>query len=277
MASNRLTSTYNVRVNGQRVFPLLDDGGAAGLPADVLDGPGTPVYRPYYPEHFPFIAAGITEPDYMWTMGEASGDLNDLCNGPAAVLTAATNVSYSQTVTGWTRPFVGITAESAGSGFRALSGALWNIGSQSVFALMYSAALASGGNRCFFLAGGGNGVQIEIVAAGQATCFINSVRATGTFVYEAASPTVYPFVLHYDRRGAGDARVYTNKEQIVGTWANLGDNIKGLGSNSLASPTARHGLLAVWVGANAETMFDRGGANLGGKQLITELGWSMAY
>lgn len=277
MASNRLTAPYSSRITTTRVFSLLDEGGAAGLPADVLDGPGTPVYRPYYPEHFPLINAAMTEPDYMWTCGEASGNLNDLCNGPPGVLTAGTNVSYSNTLTGWTRPFVGITAESAGSGFRALASALWNIGSQSVFALSYSAAVGSSGNRCLLLLGGGNGVQLEIVAAGQATCFVNSVRATGTFVYEAATPTVYPFVFHYDRRGAGDARVYTNKEAIVGTWANLGDNVKGLGSNTLASPIARHGLLAVWVGANAELMMDLGGSLQGGKTTIANLGWAMAY
>lgn len=274
MASNRLVAPFSSRIVGPRVSPLLDDGPLAGLPPDILDGG---VSRPYYPEHFPFIAAGITEPDYFWPMNEASGNLLDISNSPQGVLTAATNVSYNQAVSGWTRPFVGITAEAAGSGFRALTGELWNIGSQSIFVLMYSAALASGGNRCLFLGGGGNGVQVEIVAAGQATCFINSVRATGTFVYESATPTVYPFVLHYDRRGAGDARVFTNKEQIVGTWANLGDNVKGLGSNSLASPTARHGLLAVWVGANAEAMFDRGGALQGGKTLIANLGWTLAY
>lgn len=274
MASNRLVAPYSARITSTRPFPLLDEGSTAGLPPDILDGG---VSRPYYPEHFPYIAAGITEPDYMWTMGEAGGNLSDLSNSPAGVLTAATNVAYSVAVTGWTKPFVSITAESAGSGFRALTGELWNIGSQSVFALLYSAAVASGGNRCLFLAGGGNGVQIEIVAAGQATCFVNSVRATGAFVYENATPTVYPFVLHYDRRGAGDARVFTNKEAIIGTWANLGDNVKGLGSNSLASPTARHGLLAVWVGANAEAMFDRGGANLGGKTLIANLGWPMSF
>lgn len=274
MASNRLAAPFASRLTSPLVSPLLDDGPPAGLPPDILDGG---VSRPYYPEHFPFIAAGITEPDYMWTMGEASGNLSDLCNSPSGVLTAATNVGYSSSVSGWTKPFVSITAEATGSGFRALTGELWNIGSQSVFALLYSAAVGSGGNRCLFLAGGGNGVQVEIVAAGRATCFVNSVRTTGTFVYENATPTVYPFVLHYDRRGAGDARVYTNKEQIVGTWANLGDNVKGLGSNSLASPTARHGLLAVWVGSNAEAMMDRGGSLLGGKTLIANLGWPMSY
>lgn len=271
----KLVGAYGSRVIGSRAYPFLDEGSSVlTLPPDILDNG---VSRPYYPEYWPLIAAGITEPDYLWTMQEASGDLSDLCNSPAGVLTAATNVSYQNSVSGWTSKSVGITAEAGGSGFRALAGALWNAGSQSIFLLGYAAALASGGNRCLYLLGGGSGIQLEIVAGGQATCFVNSVRATGTFVYKNPTPTIYPFAFHYDRRGAGDARVYTNKEQIIGTWANLGDNVKGLGSNSLASPTARHNLLAVWAGSNAETMMDRGGAQLGGKTLITNLGWPMAY
>lgn len=274
MASNRLLGPYSSRVLGSRVYPLYDEGGV-GLPADAVDGPGTPVIRPYYPEHWPFVAAGVTEPDYLWTCQDASGNLKDLANNPQAELVAGLNVNYQQSVTGWTSKFVGITTEAGNSGFYSPIGTLWNIGSQSVFALMYSAILVSGGARTLWLGGGNGGLQIQAASAGQVTSFV-SVGTTGTFVYENVTATVYPFCYTYDRRGAGDARLHTNKEQIVSTWVNLSDHNKGWGG-PIASPQARHNLMAVWVGANAEQMFDRGGAGLGGKTLITNLGWPMSY
>jgi hypothetical protein len=180
-------------------------------------------------------------------------------------------------VSGWTTTFFNTAVESSGRGAQGANTTLWNIGNQSILALLYSAVTASNGNRCMFLGGGGNGLQIEITAAGFATCFCNSVRATGTFNYENLTPAAHPFAIAYDRRGGGAVRVNTEKEVITGTWANLGDNIKGIGSNSLAAPISRHALLAVWVGLDAEAMMDRGGAGLGGKQLIADLGWPMAY
>lgn len=264
--------TYGVEYDRRRQFILSGGTGAAVYPADAFDGPG-PVKRPYYPEHLPLVAAGITEPDYMWTMQEPSGSfLFDLCNNPAGLLSGSLNVSYGQAVTGWTSSFVGITAEAGNSGFLAPISTLWNIGGQSIFTLQYSAALVSGGSRCLFLGGGNGGLQIQILTAGQATCFCSS-QTVGSFVYENVTPTVYPFSYTYDRRVTTKAMVETNREAITGSWANLSDNAKGLGSNAVASPTARHNLFLVWVGSNAEAMIDRGG----GKQLIRDLGWTMFY
>lgn len=278
MAASRLLGSYQGSLLGSRAYPAYDEGSSAplALPPDAPDGP-LGVIRPYYPEHWPLVAAGITEPDYMWVCDEASGDLLDLCNLPRAALTARTNVAYLASISGWARPFARITAEATGSGFRNNIGELWNIGSQSVLVLFYAAVNQSGGNRCLWLGGGGNGLQVEIVPAGQATSFVNGTRTIGSFVYEAASPTVYPFAYHWDRRGAGEAKLFTNKESIVSAWVNLSDNAKGFGSPSLASPQAYHGLCAVWVGGNAESMMDRGAAGLGGKTLVADLGWPMAY
>lgn len=278
MAASRLLGPYSSRVLGSRLYPAYDEGASGGLPSDIIDGTvaGTPVFRPYYPEHFPLIAAGITEPDYLWPCDEASGNLLDRSNNPQAVLTAGTNCLYNQLVTGWSRPFVGIGVETAGSGWHATIGQLWNMGSQSVLVMLYAAALTSNGNRCLFLGGGNNGWQLEIVGTGQATSFV-SARVTGTFVHENPAGVVYPFVAAYDRRGAGDAYVATNKEKIQSTWVNLSDQAKGLGAPGIAAPISRYGLVAVWVGANAEAMFDRGGVGLGGKTLISNLGWPMAY
>ena len=244
----------------------------ASYPADAFDGPGL-VKRPYYPEQLPLVASGITEPDYMWTMQDPTGSfLFDICNDPPGFLSCSLNTALTASVAGWTSKFVSITAEQANSGFLAANSTLWNIGGQSIFTLQYSAALVSGGSRCLMLGGGNGGLQIQILAAGTATCFC-STQTVGTFVYENTTPTVYPFSYTYDRRESGRAMVETNREAITGSWANLSDNIKGLGSNGVASPTARHNLFLVWVGSNAEAMIDRGG----GKQLIRDLGWTMFY
>lgn len=240
------------------------------------DGPQN-VYLPYCPEQWPLVASGIPQPDYLWTFQETSGDFVDIANAPGGTLTAGTNSLYQQSISGWSTKFFRINAEGVGGGGRAAVSSLWNIGNQSIFVLMYAAVLSSGGNRCLFLGGGANGLQIEIVAAGQATCFCNGVRTTGTFVYENTTATVYPFVEIYDRRGSGLVRVNTNKEQITSTWANLSDNVKGLGSNNISPPVSMFCLKTAWVGTDAETMIDRGGTGLGGKQAIADLGWPMAY
>lgn len=240
------------------------------------DGPQS-VLLPYCPEQWPLVAAGIPQPDYLWTFQEASGNFVDVANSPGGVLTAGTNSLYQQSVSGWATKFFRINAEGVGGGAQAAISTLWNIGNQSLFVLMYAAIVSSSGNRCMFLGGGANGLQIQAVGAGQVACFCNSVQNIGTFVYENLTPTVYPFVEIYDRRGSGLVRVNTDKEQITGTWANLSDNVKGLGSNNISPPISMYCMKVAWVGTDAETMADRSGVGLGGRQVIADLGWAMSY
>lgn len=261
--------------------PLIapyDRAGSAppGIVPAGRDGPDN-VLVPECAEQWALIAPDILQPDYLFPCTDAGPNLVDVANSPGGVLTAGLNVAYRQPVPGWARLFAAITGEGGGSGFLALADQLWNMGNQSIFALMYSAFLQSGGpTRCLFLLGGNNVVHIQAPTAGQLGCFCNGTTL-GTFIYESLAPIVYPITYSYDRRGAGLARVHTNKEQITSTWVNASDNVKGFGSNTLASPIARHGLLAVWLGNGAEFMIDRGGAGNGGKQVIGELGWPLAY
>lgn len=256
------------------------DFGAAGGVAEPLtrDGPQN-VLMPSCPEHLPQVASGIPVPDYFFTCQESSGNLVDICNSPGGVLTAGPNVSYQQAITGWTRKFVRVTAQAAGSGFLATLGQLWNIGNQSIFAFQLSAVVQSDGpTRCLSLFGGSTlNVHIQAPTAGQLACFCGGSTA-GTFVYENATPTAYPIVYTYDRRGSGLARLNTDKEQVTGTWANFTDGAKGFGAPSgIVSPVAMHGIWIVWVGTDAETMADRGGAGLGGRQFVADLGFAMSY
>jgi len=259
-----------------RVGPRIGIGRGDAIAPPGRDGPDSVLY-PTCPEQWTLVASGVKQPDYLWTFQEASGNFVDVANNPGAVLVAHADTTYQQTVAGWTTKFFNTAVELSARGAQGAISTLWNIGNQSIFVLLYSAVTQSGGNRCMFLGGGANGLQIEIINTGRATCFCNSVRVTGSFTYEDVTPTAHPFALSYDRRGSGAVRVNTEKELITGTWANLSDNIKGIGSNSIAPPISRHCLLAVWVGLDAETMMDRGGAGLGGKQLIADLGWPMAY
>lgn len=263
------------RVIGPQWYPLQEDGGAITLPADARDGPLN-VYRPYYPEYWPLIAPGIEEPDYLWDMQTTSGNLVDIANGPGGVLTANANTAYQQITAGWNARSVGVTAEATGSGFYAPVGQLWDIGAQSVLVLFYAAVTASNGNRCLWLGGGNNGLQIQTVAAGQASSFVSGATV-GTFVYESASPIFYPFAYTWDRRATTISKLTTNKEEVVSTWTNLSDNFKGFGSPTLAAPVYRVNLAAVWVGARAEAMIDRGAPGMGAKKLITDLAWPMAF
>lgn len=255
-----------------------EDAGSAPVVVPAgRDGPDN-VLVPDCPEQWPLVAAGIPQPDYLFPCQETSGNLVDVCNSPGGVLTAAANVLYNQSVAGWSRKFVGVSTEATGSGFHAPVSSLWNIGNQSLFRLIYVAIIASNGpTRCVMLQGGANGVHVQAPTAGQLANFCTT-STVGTFVYENVTATVYPVVQIYDRRGVGLSRLNTNKEQVTGTWANFSDNNKGIGSPvGLAAPVLRLCLDVTWVGTDAETMADRGGAGNGGRQAIADLGWPMAY
>jgi hypothetical protein len=270
---------------GARVGPRV--GLAGGASADPIgsdstpcvvntDGPG-PIKRPTTPQQFTCVASGITTPDYMWLLNETSGNLIDQCQ--SSVLTPSNGsgtFGYDHAISGWTTHFI-TTTEATGVRADATIGNLWNIATQSLLFLMYSYVTSLGGTRWILDVGGTSNVEFGFLSTGVGHFQISGTTFDGTFVYKNATPTVYPFTVAYDRRGAGASWWATNKERVAGTWTNYGDNTKGIGRSTLASPPAGHCLLAVWVGSKAEAMMDRGGAGLGGKQLVSDLGWPMAY
>lgn len=235
------------------------------------DGPTGAVYLPYTAASWTAVASGVLAPDHLFPCQEFGGDLVDSVTG--SVLTARTGVTYQQTVSGWATKFAGVTGEAVGSGFWSGSGSLWNAGSESLLAVMYAAITGAGGNRCLLALGGASAaVHLRVIAAGQAGPFIGATATIGSFTYENTTATVYPFAFQWDRRG-GNARMVTNQETVQKAYASQTDGDKGIGATGVATPTCRFCLLAVWRGAKAEAMFDRGGAGLGGATLISNLGW----
>jgi hypothetical protein len=262
---------------GNAVGPGEDPIGSSQTACVVsTDGPGA-VMRPTTVQQWTCVASGVQQPDYLWLLQEASGTLADLSQG--SILTPANGsgtFGYQHGIAGWTSKFI-TTTEATGVRADAAAGSLWNIGTQSILILMYTYLTSAGGTRWILDVGGTSNVEFGFLSTGVGHFQINALTYDGAFVYKNATPTVYPFTIAYDRRSTGSSWWATNKERVVGTWANYSDNTKGIGRSTLAAPPAGHNLLAVWVGSKAETMMDRGGAGLGGKQLITDLLWPMAY
>jgi hypothetical protein len=221
------------------------------------------------------------EPQYAFHCQEAGFELAlaDAVNGAdtGVAMDASGAVTYRQTVTDWTTYWVG-TTEVAGQGFHALAGELWNVAVQSVFALWYFAVIsATNADAAGNLAS--SNLAWRVNSNGTISLIRTGATVNGVSVYENATPTPHPLILSYDKRSAAPAfYLNTDKELITGSYAQLADNAKSLVAGiSTQPPVALWNGLWVWVGEMAERMMDRGGAGLGGKTLIGDLGWSLAY
>lgn len=284
---------------GLRVGPR--SGPAAGLSADRKGGSvdcapgfaGTVTYstikRPASAAQWTCVGSSVLEPSYFWQCQQASGNLTDEISG--LVLTAIGAVGYSSTLADWTLTgadkWVTTTTETANQGFyvdKDLATQLgWNVGIQSLFACGYTIATNATAERILFVASGtvAQSVYIAMTATGVLRTYCGTTaNAQGAVVYENATPTPFVWTFQWDRRGTGLQRVTSKKlgtgaETITpATWATKPDGGKGLNVDVGGSPpVGRHNMLAVWAGTDAESMMDRGGANLGGATLISDLGW----
>lgn len=247
------------------------------------------VKRPQTEDQWACVGTGVTTPVGFWNCQETSGNLTDMVNG--MVLTAVGAVGYSGSVTDWNTSgcnlWVRTTSETANQGFYVdkdtspMQG--WNASVSSIFVVGYSVVTNSTAERILFVLSGttATSVYIAITAAGVLKIYDGATpNATGAVVYENATPTPFAWALQWDNRGSGLMRLTSKKlgtgaETLSATpWANRPDGGKGLNVDVGGSPPiGMHNMLAVWTGAEAEAMMDRGGANTGGATIITDLGW----
>lgn len=235
------------------------------------------IYRPVTALDWTSLASGIVAPRWAWLMQDASGGLvaSITPGGTSTLVANSGTMNYAQTVTNWTTNWVQTTAV-ASSGWFLGAADLWTAGSESVFGLWYANFPAAPGSQSNVGTYGHNALDVRLNSSGVMSARVGASSASGSYNY--ADSAAHPIGFAYDRRGGGAARCNTDKELLSPTYESVGNGSKAVGVHNSSVPAgAKFNLWAVWRGTDAETMMDRGGANLGMKTLLQNLGWALAY
>ncbi len=213
------------------------------------DGPSS-WYTPETSAHF--AALGLNTPDHLWLCQEASGNLAAAIGG--VTLTAnATGHLYEQTVSGWTRLFVGTDGSTSGQSWRTTSASLDMASGGSYAALALLSFTTTGSPNLYTL-----GASTELVGAGGAGG--NNIRVThnsvtADIVFDHDNLAVIHQVGWYRRADINLSGGESDLGGVGTTHAELAKTgaIKSIGPAGAFTPaSARYGWYAVWVGTNAE-------------------------
>jgi hypothetical protein len=238
---------------------------AAG-PSVGTDGPGG-VFVPASPADFTALA--IAPPTHLWLCQEASGSLapsvGDITLAPDGT---TADLSYDNAVTGWTRKFLGLTGASSNR-WTTTDASLDIPLNGSVAMLLYAAANNTGATRGIGSLGNDE-FAIALTAGGAAQCRGTGGNGSGSVESFDNLTTVHPLL--YVRDCVADVtRIYTDAEQVNATHTDDAASAgldKGIGFPGGQAAEALVGLCAIWFGAAAEGL---------GKEVLSKLGWSVAY
>jgi PKD repeat protein len=198
-----------------------------------------------------FTALGLAAPDWLYLCQEASGDLAPTI-GAISLVAAGTGHLYQQSVTGWTRKFVGLDGATSGQAWRTTNAAL-DVGTNESFAMVVYASHASTGNRAIFVAQGANDLLRATLTTGLLRTLHNNVGADGAI--DHANIAVAHQLCWYRNCASSASGAVSELEAIAGTHngtARAGQ-VRGLGpQGATACPSARYGFVAIYKGTNAE-------------------------
>ena len=228
-----------------------------------VDGPGSVVYCPITADHWSNLS--IATPTLCYGCQDTSGNL--LPSIGSIELAPNASPLYAQTVTNWTRTFVGTVDTTAEQRFASADASLSLSSGESVAMLVYmSAAVVSGTARLFNVAS--HAWALQMSGNGNITGRFNNVAATGS--NHESLTTVHPYL--WVRNATADTcKVFSDLQEVTGTHSEIAVTIVGMGIGALAAGVAadsRVGLIAYWKGASAEGL---------GKATLQALGWSLAY
>jgi PKD repeat protein len=231
------------------------------VPTTPTDGPDD-VFRPETDAHW--VELGLPVPTYHYLCQDTSSHLTDV-NGDT-VLTVQGVPLYQQTVTGWTAKHVGFNANVSSQKWSHPAATGINPNTTSFAMLVYASAEAFSGTRALMSFGAAtNGIRMY--STFQLNFLVNSVTHNGVSVGHSDLTDVHPFLIVYNRT-ASQVRLYTDLEQINGTYASIADGHKGIGMHGESLVASRFNLVAMWSGADAESL---------SKTTLTTLGWTLAY
>jgi hypothetical protein len=212
-----------------------------------------------------WTALSLPTPQNQWNCQDASGALAAAIGSVTLAATGA-SVAYQQTVVGWTRRFVGFTAEVANQRFSTTDASLDAAAGESVAWLIYAAVQA------------GSATPRGVLQASAAP--VNNIRVSTTLYQHAHNNTTtnsatapllttVKAMIWYRNATTNVSGLILPGDHTTGTHeegAFTATTTKGLGCNGLTSSIARFGLACHWKGANAETIAQ--------VATLTTLGWS---
>jgi hypothetical protein len=231
----------------------LSAGLAVGLnPRQVTvstDGPDG-WYVPETAEEF--AALGLNVPDFLYLLRETSGNLAPTIGSASVTFdVVGTGQLYQQSVTGWTRPFVGTDGATVGQAWQTTNAAL-DIGAGESYAdIIYCAHTAA--TRTIIACQGANDRINSVVTTGVIRTVHNNVAADGA-VGHGGLTAVHQ--LGWQRRADTDVSgTYTDLETILGTHNEVArtGQLRTFGPTGATTPiAARWCWRAIYKGANAE-------------------------
>ena len=208
-----------------------------------------------------FAALTLTAPNSLFLCDEASGNLADSIG--AVVGTAGVTPTYQNTVTDWTRKFLGFNEEST-ERFSIIDGTYnpsTTSQAQLIYAKVETVSVASRRLMSF------SATALVRFTTGGLVQLVNGANLTAG-VYDYRDGDVHPFLLKFDRTGTLTS-LWTDKEELTVTWTTSADAAtKGIGGGTGTPPASKVGYWAWWSGSPAEAV---------GKATLTALGWSLAY
>lgn len=228
----------------------------------AIDGPSS-VFTPASAADF--TALGLTAPSSLWLCQEASGNAADAIG--AVTLTAGGTPTYNQAVASWTRTGFGFN-QTANQRFSVGAGTYDPSASSQAILLYAKVDTVTSTPRALAVLGQATGASLycAFTNAGLVRITNNAVNVSGAVDHRNSLVNAFLFVYN---RTAGTVRVYTQLEQVNGTYsATVTDGNKGLCANGLTSMAGQILWAAQWSGAAAEAL---------SKTTLSTLGWTLSY
>jgi hypothetical protein len=229
----------------RRLLPVM---GAPRTP--LVDGPGG-WYVPQTTAEFE--ARGLAVPDYLWTCQETSGNLINSIGSFLSLDGNATGRLYQQSVTGWTRKFVGTDDTTAGQRWATTSALLDLAAGESIAMVgLASFAASAASTRSMMLWAATSNLGLLLTAPGGLIRPSCGGGATSGAIDHSDIATVRQFCV-YRNASTNVSGAVTNLESRTTTHNEdaLSGQLKGLFGGA-TGPAARYGWFAIFKGANAE-------------------------
>jgi len=261
-AAVRVASSFS----GTLASPSLTAAGTVATGGVTTDGPAS-VFVPLSAADW--VTLGLPAPLVQWGCQDASGALAVAFGASAPLAAVGTGHLYQQSISGWTRKFVGLVVDSTNQAFHYAGSAL-DIAASESFAWLVYAAVQDGSTTRPIIRFSTNAVAMNLRSDGRLSVVWSGGNNDTTGPDHAGITTVRPY-LFYRRSGPNQVGAYTSIRDFTGFYsstANAGGS-KGLGTESGSGLELRCCLAAFWRGTDANTIAATN------RSTLATLGWTV--
>lgn len=218
------------------------------------DGPNN-WYTPESTQDFVTLRCAV--PDFFWNCGEASGNLSNAIGSALSLAANATGHLYQQSVTRWTRKFLGTDGTTANQSWRTSSAALdLAVGQSAALVGLASLTTPASSTRGLMTISNSNNINASapggLLRTNHAGIVVNGAVAQGGL------STVHQ-LCWYRNAATNVSGALSDTDAVTGTHNEdvFSGEAKGLGAVSPSvgtgvPPEARFGWFAIYLGSNAE-------------------------